>query len=91
MQWSLNNTRNKTTRTSPSEIVFGRRTINPEEGSILNAIQDCSGKSDTEFQNNHAIDSIRNMAVKNTEESQNAMKAKYDSKKHQQKYSLSMT
>lgn len=40
VQWSLNNTRNRATGMSPSEIVFGRRTVNPCEGPILNSIRD---------------------------------------------------
>lgn len=40
VQWSLNNTRNKTTGVSPSEIVFGKRTTGPNEGNILNALRE---------------------------------------------------
>lgn len=56
IQLSLNNTVNKSTGTSPSEIVFGRRMVGSNEGSVVNAIDDSvESVRDTETGNEDKI------------------------------------
>lgn len=82
VQWSLNNTLNKSTGMSPSDVVFGRRTTNPSEGPILNAIQDITDSTcnvDISTQGlETARDEIRDKAVDNITNNQMAMKTHYD-------------
>lgn len=75
LQWSLNNMINKTTGKSPSEIVFGRRTICPGEGPILNELADLKDTSEP----GPSRDAIRSAALENTTKCQQYMKKKFDS------------
>lgn len=95
VQWSLNNTLNRSTGTTASDIVFGRRTMNPSEGPILNAIQDTAQVRETEHSeqtntDNQELETVRNeirrTAADNIEKSQKAMKTYYDNHKAPTKF-----
>lgn len=79
VQWSLNNTRNKSTGVSPSEIIFGQRTVNPTEGYVLNAIKDTlsAGKESIESSNDLELDTqtYTNRLTSNLHESENVRDA----------------
>ncbi|XP_073948993.1 uncharacterized protein [Choristoneura fumiferana] len=71
------------------KIVFGRKTTNPSEGSVLNSIQESIDQTDKEAgpQLNNEVnvnnfdatrDEIRSLAMENTEKNQCAMKTRYD-------------
>lgn len=72
VQWSLNNTTNKGTGTSPSEIVFGRRTTSTSEGMIRNALHEDEDPSEID------LEEIRGKAKECIEKSQLYMKNNYD-------------
>ncbi|KAL0841643.1 hypothetical protein ABMA28_015295 [Loxostege sticticalis] len=94
VQWSLNNTRNKSTGTTPSEVVFGRNTTNPSEGPVLNSIQnsiedvsaDNSQPDNVNDTPEMLRDKIRNLTENNIKENQRIMKERYDSKKAPTKF-----
>lgn len=94
VQWSLNNTRNRSTGTTPSEIVFGRNTTNPTEGPILNSIQDTPKTNNTDYSqsgtSNNTLEDVRVLsrerAVDNITENQRVMKENYDSRKAPTKF-----
>lgn len=94
VQWSLNNTRNKSTGTTPSEVVFGRNTINPSEGPILNSIQnmDVDNSIDKNLLGDDTCtldmnrDRIRNSAETNITKNQRTMKEQYNHKKAPTKF-----
>jgi hypothetical protein len=75
LQWSLNNTQNKTTGKTPSEIVFGQRSVNTTEGAILNSLAEVS--KDTL----PTLTEIRQSAKHNIEKSQSYMKKTFDQKR----------
>lgn len=76
LQLSLNNTRNKTTGKTPSEIVFGLRSINQTEGPILNTLAENKGENPLSN-----IEVIRETAIANTKKKQSYMKTKFDQKR----------
>lgn len=80
VQWSLNNTINKGIGTSPSEIVFGRRTTNTSEGIIQNALQENEDSDITK------IDEVRSKAKRHIEKTQGHMKEYYDRNKAPTKF-----
>lgn len=84
LQWSLNNTVNKTTKKTPAEIVFGHRTINPnnDEGRLLNAI----GQAQEDDTGEPSREAIRAVAEANIAKSQTSMKKQYDSKRAPTKF-----
>ena len=81
VQWSLNNTRNKSTGKTAAEIVFGYRTVNESEGHILNALSNNDTQSDINNRNE-----IRKSAEDNTSKNQNYMKNYFDSNRAPTKF-----
>lgn len=77
VQWSLNNTKNKTTGKTPAEIVFGFRTVNESEGPIVNALKE--NQPITEISERSPRQEVRESARENTERSQDYMKQYFDS------------
>lgn len=98
VQWSLNNTQNKTTGKSPAEIVFGFRTVNQSEGPILNAlnhsrvdngsseITSCDKVNDNQSSNVSPRHEVRQSAQENTKKSQDYMKKYFDSNRKPTKF-----
>lgn len=72
VQHSLNSTVNKSTGTTPSEIVFGFRTASTSEGVIRNALHENDSSDEVD------VDEIRNNAKSHIEKSQAYMKNYYD-------------
>lgn len=76
VQWSLNNTKNKSTGKTPAEIVFGFRTVNESEGPIVNALNEARlGISQNE---ELSRDEIRLLAQESTKRNQEYMKKYFD-------------
>lgn len=73
LQWSLNNTVNKSTGKTPAEVMFGHRTINPSEGIILQALDNDyasinNESRDTETTQNRKTEQIGNKTTQTIQE-----------------------
>lgn len=72
LQWSLNNTLNKSTGKSPAEVVFGQRTTCQAEGILKGALETDAQISETER------DEMRKSVDKKISEGQKKMKEYFD-------------
>lgn len=72
LQWSLNNTINKGIGKSPSEVVFGQRTIGDSEGILKGALEPAEQMTDAEREE------MRRTVQENIEDNQDRMKKTFD-------------
>ncbi|KAL0894096.1 hypothetical protein ABMA27_014141 [Loxostege sticticalis] len=73
VQWSLNNTVNQGTGKCPSEIIFGRPTVNTVEAHLH--------EINTEEASIESVDRIREEVRTNIQDRQDKMKTRYDKKR----------
>lgn len=75
LPWNLNNTVNKGTGKSPTDIVFGQRTIGPAEEVIKGALDQTEQLTITKREE------LRSEVQQNIEDNQSKMKKAYDKNK----------
>lgn len=87
VQWGLNNTLNKGTGKTPSEVLFGLRLTGVNEGSLVSEIDDDMVKNthdDNELNNCYdKLREIRDEVDDHTKKSQEKQKNRYDKKRKQ--------
>lgn len=71
VQWSLNNTLNKAIGKTPAQVVFGRETVNRNEGHLYDISEQVNA-------NGNNIDNIRDKASQSIEKQQKDMKERFD-------------
>lgn len=86
VQWGLNNTLNKGTGKTPSEVLFGLRLTGINEGSLVSEIDDdiiTNTSDENELSNCYKLRDIRDEVDDHTKKSQEKQKNRYDKKRKQ--------